>query len=187
MATPTEREIRRAVIADMKSDPHALVVEELALTYYGARIDVSSVNGVLSGVEIKTDFDSLDRLGDQAVAYNQVFDFVTLVVGGKHFPKVLDSIPIWWGISVAESENGNTVLQIIREPGRNPSPEPIAIASLLWKDELLRVIRNCGVVVGERYTRRDLIHSLSQLLDLDSLRDSVRECLLCRVNWRVEK
>ena len=59
------------------------------------------VNGSLKGFEIKSDRDTLKRLGRQSEIYSKVFDTITLVTSECHLTPALDLIPAWWGIEIA--------------------------------------------------------------------------------------
>src|ERR1700735_5066660 len=95
------RELRQQISRVHTGDPDTLVVEELGLCQGLARVDVAVINGSIHGYEIKSDQDTLSRLPAQAVTYNRVLDFVTIVVGSCHVQRIRQSIPRWWGLSVA--------------------------------------------------------------------------------------
>jgi hypothetical protein len=60
------------------------------------RIDVAVINGELTGYELKSDRDTLERLPLQAELYSRVFDRLILVVGKRHAKKAIEHIPEWW-------------------------------------------------------------------------------------------
>ena len=79
-------------------EPDTVLSNELGICQGNARIDLVAVNGQLHGYEIKSDRDSLRRLGTQAAMYGKVFDRVTLVCGERHLTSALEIIPAWWGV-----------------------------------------------------------------------------------------
>src|SRR6266851_6542601 len=83
-------------------DPDTRIVEEMGVWSGSVRIDVAVINGELTGYELKSDRDTLERLPVQADLYSRVFDRLTLVVARRHAQKARDCIPKWWGIVVAE-------------------------------------------------------------------------------------
>lgn len=178
-------ELRNSLKAIFEGDPRALLIDELALCEGEARIDLALINGTLIGFEIKSERDTLSRLDEQVRIYNRTFDKVTIVVSSKHLKAVSTRVPEWWGITEAIDRDGRTFLGIVREPLRNPAPDPFSIAQLLWRDELLEELKAVGVLRGiANKPRRDLWRRLADALDLDALRDVVRTRLKARGDWR---
>ncbi|HAS8570025.1 TPA: hypothetical protein I7778_20065 [Vibrio vulnificus] len=60
--------------------------------------DCVMLNGVSTCYEIKTEYDSLDRLSEQLNSYSSLFDKVYVVCDKKHLAKVLDVTPIEVGV-----------------------------------------------------------------------------------------
>src|SRR5215472_4149028 len=87
----------RKVLAEHFRDPATLVVQELGLWHGDVRVDIAVVNGRFHGFEIKSDTDTLSRLPAQMIAYNNVFDRVTIVAGTKHIEAIGNTVPSWWG------------------------------------------------------------------------------------------
>src|SRR5437879_5511788 len=92
----------RKVLRRHHLSTHTRVVDELGLMHGACRADVAVVNGRLIGYEIKSNSDSLARLKNQVLAYNKIFDNVTIIVGKRHRQAVREFIPSWWGIIVSE-------------------------------------------------------------------------------------
>jgi len=70
----------------------------------------------------------------------------------------------------------------------NPSPDPLAVAKLLWRDEAMEVLEKKGAAKGIRSKpRKYLYERLIVELALDDLRREVRERLLSRRNWRPDE
>jgi hypothetical protein len=180
--------LKRKLIDQYGNDSATLILEEFALRHGAARVDLAVINGSLHGWEIKSDADSLSRLPSQAWTYNSVFDRVTLVAGERHVGKAKEMVPEWWGIMLAKRSRGGTIrLLRIREPNENPSPEPVAIAKLLWRDEALSLLVEVGAGAGLRASRRSIIYSrLAEAVDLDYLRARVRQRLRDRPDWRAD-
>ena len=59
--------------------PGTLIIDELPICRHAARADLAVINGHFSGYEIKSDRDTLKRLGSQVDAYCRVFDYVAVV------------------------------------------------------------------------------------------------------------
>lgn len=182
--------IRDFLIKDIKNTYQkstVRIIEEFGLDDGAARIDVAVVNGVMHGYEIKSDLDTLDRLPKQMDAYNRVFDKVTLVVGSHHFYEAFNLVPDWWGVTLAKiDKDGNVFFSQVREPQENTQQQKISIAQLLWKDEALSILEDVNSVYGFRSKNKSIIHErLSEILDLDALKNRVRKILLTsRNDWR---
>ena len=151
-----------------------------------ARADMAVINGELKGFEIKSGRDSLGRLPSQTHLYGKVFDTMTIVLGPRHLKKVEASSPGWWGIVVAEGSEGISLeWQIIRPELRNPGQDPLSIAQLLWRDEVLEVLRGWDLARGlSGRPRKYLWEALASNFSLYDLGAIVRTRLKLRRNWR---
>lgn len=177
--------LRRKVLGGHIRDPNTLVIEELGIAHGEIRIDVVVVNCRLQGFEIKSDADTLQRLPAQMVAYNAVFDRVTIIVGKKHFPRVCPLIPPWWGMKVAlTGRRGAVHFEDARTAGPNPAIDPFSLASLLWKNEAITLLEARGERGLRTKNRTQLYSTLVDRLTLLDLRDAVRNALKTRAAWR---
>jgi hypothetical protein len=172
------------LVADYHGDETTSIVEEMGLWSGSVRIDIAVINGKLSGFELKSDKDNLNRLPLQAEIYSKVFDAVTLVVGSKHAAQAWKHIPEWWGVMVATQSGSVVSLEPIREAKKNPSPDPYLVAQLLWKDEAIAVLDAHGSADGWRSKRVRAIHErLAHELPFEELAASVRVALKQRDQW----
>nr|WP_149905725.1 sce7726 family protein [Mesorhizobium sp. SARCC-RB16n] len=176
--------VRNHLEALHRDDIDTRIVEEMGVWSGSVRVDLAVINGELSGFELKSDSDTLQRLRVQADIYSRVFDQVTLVVGQRHAAKATDIIPSWWGVMVAEQTNDGVVLQCDKCGSRNPSPDPDLIAGLLWKEEALIVLEEHGLADGWRSKPAKAIHQrLAGELSFSDLSDEVRRALKSRTAW----
>ena len=76
-----------------------------------SRADLVLVNGLATGIEIKSDRDSLARLSSQLRDYSKVFPRTMVVTGSVHLPEVIKMVPKSTG--VIELTRQNTLRQII--------------------------------------------------------------------------
>ena len=94
-------DIRRALRGEIallyQDDPDTLVVEELGLCEGDARIDVAVINGSITGYEIKSERDTLDRLPSQMHIYSRCLTYVTVVATELHLAQIHAVVPRWWG------------------------------------------------------------------------------------------
>lgn len=167
-----------------EGDDDTLIVEEMGVWAGAVRIDIAVINGELSGFELKSDRDTLERLPYQAEIYGRVFDKIDLVVGSKHATKSKNIIPEWWGVTVATANGGEISLTRERDGSCNPSLDPYVLANFLWKEEAISVLDSFGLAKGWRSKSATAIHNrLATELPLEILRDSVRNILKNREDW----
>lgn len=188
----TDGDIRAALYAtELVHDPacaDSRVVPELGICQGEFRIDVAVVTrAALRGYEIKSGRDTLARLPSQAAAYSRVFDVVTLVSGASHLDAARAVVPPWWRILVAGEGCGGPALRVVREGTRNPAPDPLAVAQLLWRTELVAMLRDCGAPKPLlRRARWELWPALVEALSPDELGSRVRSALRQRQRWRAQ-
>lgn len=174
------------VLADHHGDADTLVLDEFDLWYGAARIDIAVVNGRMHGFEIKSERDTLERLDGQMAVYNLVLDRVTIVVAAKHLEEVIRRVPNWWGIKVAlAGKRGAVHFEERRAPRTNPAVDPVAVASLLWCDELTEILVSLDAARGVRgKARHVLCQRLATTMPITDLRAEVRRRLRARGTWR---
>ncbi len=180
-----DADVRRAVkawlVTEHGHDHDTRLVEEMGVWSGSVRIDVALINGSLSGYELKSDSDTLERLPRQLAIYGRVFDYLHLVVGKKHVEKAQKILPDWWGITVATQCKHGVELHPHHEPSPNPSPDPYLIAELLSKEEAIGVLAKFKLDTGWRSKKIRLIHErLARELELRDLKDEVRAVLKSR-------
>lgn len=163
-----------------------LLVEELGIEHGSTRVDVARLGQRLDGFEIKSDFDTLDRLARQMHAYHRVFDTLTIVTTSAFVPQVERLLPAWWGILQADRDaNGQIVLQQVRPAADHPRQEAESIVSLLWRDEVLAILRDqLGAKVSSSANRVKLYRQLAELSDLETIKQWVTTILRARSSLR---
>lgn len=75
--------------------------------------DAVLLNGTSHAFEIKTDFDSLDRLSKQLEAYRSMFEYIHVVCSQTNVGQIEAELPGWAGIMVLTR---NLSLSVRREP-----------------------------------------------------------------------
>jgi hypothetical protein len=190
MATPrrlTELDLRTALRAQLRPglSAEAQIIEELGIEHGGARIDLAVVNGCLLGFEIKSDFDTLDRLAIQMHAYHRVFDELSIVTTAQFVEAVRQLLPAWWGIWQASVDaDGAVSLQCVREASPNPRQDILSLLSLLWRDEAFALLQQHAGKAKSKLTRAQVYAQLAQVSDLATVRDWVSHALRHRTEWR---
>lgn len=167
-------------------DPSTRILDELGLRHGAARIDIAVINGLIHGFELKSDFDTLQRLPSQVDIYNSVLDQITLVVGHRHIEHATRLIPEWWGIQLVEpGVRGGVCFIEVRKPQENICQEILAISKLLWREEALSLLEEAGQAEGVRSKPRAKIYEkLIESVEADLIRCRVRHHLRTRINWR---
>lgn len=161
-----------------------LMVEELGLEKRATRIDLAIAADRLHGYEIKSDFDTLDRLAHQMHAYHRIFDTLTVVTTTHFVGEVDQLLPRWWGILVGERDDaGRIVLRVVREADANDRQEPHSLAALLWKDEAL-AFAHARSLAHSRATRPQLCDLIAEAVALDDLKSHVTKILRERPQLR---
>ena len=183
-----DSDIRAALTAQLQrdhdGDPNTLIRQEMGLCAGERRIDIAVINGQLSGFEIKSDYDTLIRLADQAAAYGRILDRATLVTTRRYLTPATDMLPTWWRIICAQAGEAALTLTLIRAGEENDDQDPMAIAQLLWRDEALQELRFRGLAQGMANKRRWLIwERLAAEVPLQELKQVVRDRLRARQEW----
>lgn len=180
------RNFHRKRLRKYHADKNTIVIDELGLNHGKNRADIAVLNGLMVGYEIKSDHDSLYRLEEQIKSYNAIFDKVNVIVGLRHIKNIHNYIPGWWGIIIASKGLRNAVkFDLMRKSSRNEQLNPISIAKLLWRDEVIQLLKQRQIPSRLlRQPRSFLYEILVDLVDIVELRTSVRETLKMRNNWR---
>ncbi len=173
--------LRTRLLASYSSDDTVLL-EELGLCRGQVRVDLAVVNGILHGYEIKSDRDSLRRLAGQADLYSRVLDRATLVVGVRHLTEVLELVPNWWGILLAQPGLGGPGFKTVRRGRKNPRRDPRALVELLWLDDALSLLAQRNAARGMRgKPRRVVWDKVCDQFEVEEIATAVRSQLKARV------
>ncbi|RYG93559.1 MAG: hypothetical protein EON58_18080 [Alphaproteobacteria bacterium] len=178
--------LKHNLLALHKDDPDTLIVEEMGLCSASVRVDVAVINGALTGVEIKSAKDTLQRLPAQSEVYNRVFDFVHIAFSGRCPDTIIEAVPDWWGlIEATYVRPGRVGLQEIRQSRRNPSIDPFSVAQMLWKNEAYDLLVEYGLSKGlASKPKRLLWEALANELPTETLCREVRSKVKTRTGWR---
>jgi hypothetical protein len=175
-----DRHIRAALVDYLRErDPTAAVLHELPLYRGARRADVACVNGVLAGYEIKSEVDSLARLGGQADEYSRIFEYMTVVIAPQHLRSIRRRIDNRWGIWTVHASGTELAFLQVRQPRRNSRLDKHRLGRLLWKPECLRILRTHGINVARNALISELWDAL-ELLPTQVLCAHVRNALKAR-------
>jgi hypothetical protein len=182
---PRDRDIRRRLLERLRAVDGSRVVEELTLLRGQIRADVALISSDLAGFEIKSKYDSLERLPKQRAIYGRIFDKITLVTSPHHLKRARRMIPQWWGIWLVQASHDAIDIVELRQAGENPRVDIEALLQLFWKDEIIAFLRLRGVERGvENKNRRDLCRRLADEVPHVELKRAVIDALRLRNNWR---
>lgn len=178
--------LKRKLNARYSNDPETVIIDELGLRHGAARVDVVVINDALHGYELKSDKDTLERLPHQSSVFSSILDRITLVVGLRHAEEARNIVPEWWGVQLAEKgPRGGIRFSCIRRARKNPSPDTLATAKLLWRDEALDLLHRLDTARGYRFKPRAAIYArLTEVAQHDLIRAEVRHRLRSRIGWR---
>lgn len=191
-----EREIRDAVVVKLRELlPGARIIHELNVAGTGSnRMDVAAVGDrAIVGVEIKSQRDTLKRLGEQWRAFSECCDTVIVVAHERHFtvtnghgtarlnhPDFVDR----WGRNVwmfpepaARFGPGGWALS----PWEHKYPRRAASQlKMLWAEELRAECARHRLATSRRSTRSSMIYDLAWLLTGREVVQAVCRQLRCR-------
>lgn len=163
----------------------SLIADELKVCGGKAIADVAIINGKMHGYEIKSDYDSFQRLENQILNYDTVFDTITLVVGKKLNKAAKKYIPRHWGLLCIYEDQGKVVFDEIRNAKENKRINPFNVAQFLWKEEAVFLLNKYNIHGNHQKSRKWLLWELlSTELQLETLKGEVRAILKSRENWK---
>ncbi|MEX0758191.1 MAG: sce7726 family protein [Tistlia sp.] len=186
----TDADIRSALhskrLRRAKSHSDTLVIDELGLAHARSRIDVAVINGCIHGYEIKSTKDNLDRFSTQIDIFRQTLQKLTFVAAPKHLASIMSCAPEWCGVIAAEQgPRGGVNFHVLRNPLANPEIDPVMMAHLLWRDEVLELLGQAGYAPKDlRRPRRQLYEILCEIMTLREITASIRAFMVQRRTWR---
>ena len=138
----------------------------------------------LIGIEFKSDKDTLERLARQVKDYNRFCDKNYLVIG-QHFVEkqhlLQDILPDFWGIySVTMNEYGEKNLSLLREAATNPKCRIKNQLKILWRAELINLVKSNKLGGVSAYNKKELGDKLYKNIEKNSLRYMICNELLER-------
>lgn len=186
----TDLDIRLALHAKrlryVKAHRNTLVIDELGLAHAKCRIDVAVINGCIHGYEIKSAKDTLDRLNSQIDIYRRTLQKLTIVAAPKHVVRIMNCVPEWCGLLAAgQGPRGGINFSMMRNAVGNPDIDPVMIAHLLWRDEVIKLLSQLGYAPRElRRPRRHLYEMLCEAMTIREITAAIRTFMVQRQMWR---
>jgi hypothetical protein len=103
------------------------------------KADVVIINGTSSVYEIKSEYDTLNRLDGQINAYREIFDFINVISSFSQVDKLCSVLPEKIGIMILTERN---TISTVREASSNKvNFNPSKLFGSLRKDEYTSIIK----------------------------------------------
>ncbi|QIR07283.1 sce7726 family protein [Salinivibrio costicola] len=119
-----------------------LVINEFTYGNFSRRVDLAFIkNNEIYGIEIKSEFDTLNRLDGQVKEYLKVFDKVIVVVATKHLNHALEILPE----SVALWEFNGERLKVVRRGKKIKIRDKSVFIDLMRVTDLIKVSNFFGL------------------------------------------
>ena len=167
--------LHRRLVVKYQNEADTVLIDELGLCQGSARVDLAVVNGQFHGYEIKSERDSLRRLGAQADLYSRVFDQVTLVCGDRHVSQALDIVPSWWEVLRIVPIAQNPTFKSVRRGRKNPNRDIRVLSELLWLEAAMALLKQRHALRGLRgKSRAALWDRICELFGIDEVAAAVR-------------
>lgn len=143
-----DKDIRKIVLEHVRKFKDVKVREEYT-TYSGkSRADIVAINSHINAFEIKSDYDSLNRLSSQVKEYDRNFEKNYIVVGNKYIDRAINCVPRHWGIVHVYKRNNNIVFQNCRRPILNPNLDFKYFLGLIESKELKKLVIKSNMHTG---------------------------------------
>lgn len=183
-----DQKIRIALKEQLRKRKIPLIVEEFELFNGQSRIDLFIYDQFFTGIEIKSERDTLIRLPNQIETYNRYLEKIEIIVGSKHLSKVTDLVPKWWGVTSVNSNGENISFKTQREARLNPLFRPESLLEFLWKDEMVELLTLYGYHKGiKSQCRYDLRDFARNFVSHKELKFFVFDFMQRRMNWRSDE
>ena len=120
-----------------------VLINELTVDGMRNRTDLVLVNGSMHAIEIKTNSDSLNRLGEQIIAFKRHFDKLTVACGQRHLEKLQFDLPEDIGLWLVDEKSKK--VKIIRRGRKNEVRDPLDFWSFIPVRDIACFLRDCSI------------------------------------------
>ena len=116
----------------------------------------------------------------------QTLQKLTLVAAPNHVAGIISHAPGWCGVIAAEQgPRGGVSFHVLRNPLANPDIDPVMMAHLLWRDEVIELLGQAGYAPKDlRRPRKQLYEILCEAMTLREITASIRAFMAQRQTWR---
>lgn len=142
-----DKDIRTLLLKRLNSYKNCHVYEEMTVPSGKARADLVAVNGHITAYEIKSDYDSLNRLTSQIEEYESNFEKNFIVVGEKYSKKVQDIVPNHWGVVIVSGKTHEKLkIRFMRQAKLNPNISFSNVLNLLTATQVKYLARESNIL-----------------------------------------
>lgn len=128
-----------------KIPARASIALELVVGGQANRVDLSLISEKIHHFEIKTSFDTLNRLDQQVQSYLKSGQYVTVVASEKHLNAVISRIPVEVGVLEVPDFRANQTVREIRAPKISPFTTKESLLEILPVSEIQnRILKTSG-------------------------------------------
>lgn len=179
-----EAQLKEVVLRRISKSKSSKVWYEMVAAKGKARVDIAKCSTrQLVGWELKTEGDNLKRLPRQVLWFSKIFDKMTLVVHEKHLEKAIKQVPMWWRIE----SYGVCGFKVVQKGGVNPKVSLAMLCKVLWRSELLSILKSLGEKNLSKLNKSKLRQLLWRKRDPALVKRIVRKTLLGRKDWLIDQ
>lgn len=160
-----EADIKAAVVRRLRAggaiNARAVIANEFAIGRSAVRADLAILGRHFIGIEIKSERDTLRRLGRQLEVYRRHFDKTIVVLAEKHSQST--ALPPLDGIEVWKIDRGGAI-SIVAEAEKRAPASINALEALLTKSEHRRVRQLVELATDKRCTESAFRRAFGEVL-----------------------
>jgi hypothetical protein len=124
----------------------------------------------LTGIEIKSDVDTYERLKRQVKDYDKYCDCNYVAVGKTHEKHVEKHVPETWGIFIVSVEKGEILIEEKRMAVENPKVKKERQITFLWRPELQRLLEKNKLPKYKQKSKRFVQQKLLEKMEWAKLK-----------------
>ena len=134
----------------------------------------------LTGLEIKSDADTYDRLKRQVRDYDRYCDMNYVVVGRSHERLVEEHVPAHWGVLTVAADGTEIMIEEKRSAATNPRIKRERQLTLLWRPELNHLLELNRLPKYKQKSKKFVQQKLMEKVDWEVLKQQICEELFQR-------
>ena len=134
----------------------------------------------LTGLEIKSDADTYDRLKRQVRDYDRFCDMNYVVVGRSHERHVAEHVPAHWGVLTVAADGTEIMIEEKRSAAANPRIKRERQLTLLWRPELNHLLELNRLPKYKQKSKKFVQQKLMEKVDWEVLKQQICEELFQR-------
>lgn len=127
-----------------------------------SRLDFGRINGDSHAYEIKTELDNTYRIENQLEDYEDVFDYINVVIHEKHLKKIKSQIPRKIGIYLYSLSDNFNEFECVRAPKLNDKKKKTSQLNMLNSNDLKYIIKeiiNSNNIPDSKIERRKIVNN----------------------------